>query len=126
MGFELTPRERRWFDAILVLGAFALAFIVLGFVGAIFAIFGDLIMVFFLAWLLAFMLGPVVNRVTAIPFMSRTGADLHRLLPALRRARRRDDPRGGRARQLDQRLHRQPAVAAGEPARRSSRRGRSG
>jgi Predicted permease len=74
MGFELTPRERRWFDAILVLGAIALAFIVLTFVGQIFVIFGDLIMVFFLAWLFAFMLGPVVNRVTAIPFMSRAGA----------------------------------------------------
>lgn len=74
MGFELTPRERRWFDAILVLGAMTLFFIVLGFVGLIFTIFGDLIMVFFLAWLFAFMLGPVINRVTAIPFMSRTGA----------------------------------------------------
>ena len=74
MGFELTPRERRWFDAILVLGAIALGFIVLGFVGVVFAYFGDLIMVFFLAWLLAFMLGPVVNAVTAIPLMTRTGA----------------------------------------------------
>ena len=74
MGFQLTPRERRWFDAILVLGALALGFVVLGYVGAIFATFGDLIMVFFLAWLFAFMLGPIVNRVTAIPFMSRIGA----------------------------------------------------
>jgi predicted PurR-regulated permease PerM len=74
MGFQFTPRERRWFDAILVLGALALGFIVLTFVGAIFAIFGDLIMVFFLAWLLAFMLGPLVNRATAIPLMTRTGA----------------------------------------------------
>ena len=49
MGFELTPRERRWFDVILVLGALALAFVVLGFVGVLFAFFGDLIMVFFLA-----------------------------------------------------------------------------
>ena len=70
----MTPRERRWFDAILVLGAITLGFIVLGFVSLIFTIFGDLIMVFFLAWLFAFMLGPVINRVTAIPFMSRTGA----------------------------------------------------
>ena len=74
MGFELTPRERRWFDAILVLGAIALAFIVLGFVAVVFGYFGDLIMVFFLAWLLAFMLGPLVNRATAIPLMTRTGA----------------------------------------------------
>jgi predicted PurR-regulated permease PerM len=74
VSFQLTPRERRWFDSILVLGALALGFIVLGFVGVIFAIFGELIMVFFLAWLFAFMLGPLVNRVTAIPFMSRAGA----------------------------------------------------
>ena len=74
MGFQLTPRERRWFDAILVLGAIALGFIVLGFAGVLFAYFGDLIMVFFLAWLLAFMLSPVVKAVTAIPLMTRTGA----------------------------------------------------
>ena len=74
MGFQLTPRERSLFDTILVLGAIALGFVVLGFVGVVFAVFGELIMVFFLAWLLAFMLGPLVNRVTLIPFMSRTGA----------------------------------------------------
>jgi len=74
MGFEITPRERRWFDAILVLGAIALGFIVLGFVNGIFTVFGDLIMVFFLAWLFAFMLVPVVNRVYSIPFMTRAGA----------------------------------------------------
>ena len=76
MGFELTPRERRWFDAILVLGALTLGFIVLGFVAAAFALFGELIMVFFLAWLLAFMLGPVIDRVNKIPFITRTGAVL--------------------------------------------------
>ena len=74
MGFDMTPRERRWFDAVLVLGALALGFIVLGYVGQIFVVFGDLIMVFFLAWLFAFMIGPIVNRVTAIPLMTRTGA----------------------------------------------------
>ena len=73
-GFELTPRERRWFDAILVLGAITLGFVVLALVAQVFVVFGDLIMVFFLAWLFAFMLQPVVNRVTAIPFMSRAGA----------------------------------------------------
>lgn len=74
MGFQLTPRERSWFDAVLVLGAITLAFVVLGYVGVILTFFGELIMVFFLAWLLAFMLVPVVNWVTGIPFMSRTGA----------------------------------------------------
>jgi len=76
MGFQLTPRERRWFDAILVLGALGLFFVVLGFVSVAFAIFGDLIMVFFLAWLLAFMLSPVIDRVYKIPRVSRTGAVL--------------------------------------------------
>ena len=125
MGFELTPRERRWFDAILVLGALAL-----GSSSSVrrrrsSPIFGDLIMVFFLAWLLAFMLGPVVNRVTAIPLMTRTGAIFTVYLILFGGARRRHDRRRGRARQLDPGLHREPAAAAGEPARRSSRRGRS-
>jgi predicted PurR-regulated permease PerM len=71
---QLTPRERRWVDAILVLAVLALAYIVATFIGAIFGIFGDLIMVFFLAWLLAFMLSPIVNWVYRIPFMSRAVA----------------------------------------------------
>ena len=75
MAFELTPRERRWFDAILVLAAVALAFVVLGFVGAVFGVFSDLIFVFFLAWLLAFILSPLVSRLrAAVPILSRTGA----------------------------------------------------
>jgi predicted PurR-regulated permease PerM len=76
MAFELTPRERHWFDAILVLLAIALGFVVLGFVAQGFAIFGDLIMVFFLAWLLAFMLGPIIDQVHKVPFISRAGAVL--------------------------------------------------
>src|SRR5512135_3007712 len=75
MGFELTPRERRWFDAVLVLAALALGFVVLGFVGVVYALFSDLIFVFFLAWLLAFMLSPLVNRLrTLVPVLSRAGA----------------------------------------------------
>jgi predicted PurR-regulated permease PerM len=75
MSFELTPRERRWFDAILVLAALALGFVVLGFVGVVFALFSDLILVFFLAWLLAFMLSPLVNGLRAlVPVLSRAGA----------------------------------------------------
>jgi predicted PurR-regulated permease PerM len=75
MSFELTPRERRWFDAFLVLATIAVGFVVLGFVGGVFALFGDLILVFFLAWLLAFILSPIVSRLrTAIPVLSRAGA----------------------------------------------------
>jgi len=72
---ELTPRERRWLDAVVVLAAIALGFVVLGFVGQVVAYFSDLIFVFFLAWLLAFVLAPVVVRLrNAIPVLSRAGA----------------------------------------------------
>jgi predicted PurR-regulated permease PerM len=70
----LTPRERRWLDAVLFLAAVALVFVVLGYLAALLAAFGDLILVFFLAWLLAFILTPLVARVATIPFLSRTGA----------------------------------------------------
>ena len=72
---ELTRRERRWLDAILVLGAIALGFVVLGQFGLVVGYFSDLILVFFLAWLLAFMISPLVTRLRrAIPFLSRAGA----------------------------------------------------
>lgn len=74
MSFQLTPRERRWLDAVLALAAVALGFVVLGQLGALMAAFGDLILIFFLAWLLAFMLSPLVARVSTIPFFSRTVA----------------------------------------------------
>jgi len=49
--------------------------VTLNFVGIVFAFFSDLILVFFLAWLLAFMLTPLVSRLrSAIPFLSRAGA----------------------------------------------------
>jgi len=74
MSFALTPRERRWLDVVLFLAAVALTFVVLGFLANLLASFGDLILVFFLAWLLAFILTPLVSRVAAIPFLSRAGA----------------------------------------------------
>ena len=74
MGFELTPRERRWLDVVLFLTAVALVFVILGYLANLLASFGDLILVFFLAWLLAFILTPLVVRVATIPFLSRGGA----------------------------------------------------
>jgi predicted PurR-regulated permease PerM len=72
---DLTPRERRWLDAIFVLAALALAFVVVGFVGQVVSFFSDLIFLFFLAWLLAFMISPLVARLrSAIPVLSRAGA----------------------------------------------------
>jgi predicted PurR-regulated permease PerM len=53
----------------------ALGFVVLGSVSLVLAYFSDLILVFFLAWLLAFILSPLVTRVrNVIPGMSRAGA----------------------------------------------------
>ncbi|MEO7664499.1 MAG: AI-2E family transporter [Candidatus Limnocylindrales bacterium] len=74
VSFGLTTRERRWLDLVLVLAAITLLFVVLGYFANLLADFGDLILVFFLAWLLAFILTPLVARVATIPFLSRTGA----------------------------------------------------
>ena len=74
MSSGLTPRERRWLDVVLFLAAVALTFVVLGYLANLLAAFGDLILVFFLAWLLAFILTPLVVRLAALPFLSRGGA----------------------------------------------------
>ena len=58
---QLTPREHRWLTTLLILGSVAVAFVVMYFVTGLLAYFNDVIMVFFLAWLLAFMLSPVAN-----------------------------------------------------------------
>ncbi len=74
MGFELTARERRWLDIVLILAVIALTFVVLGFFANLLAAFGDIILVFFLAWLLAFILTPIVTRLAAISPITRAGA----------------------------------------------------
>jgi predicted PurR-regulated permease PerM len=58
MALELTPRQRRWLDALLILSTIAVAFIVIGFVGTVFYAFGDVLLIFFLAWLISFVLTP--------------------------------------------------------------------
>src|SRR5256885_13314125 len=61
MAFSLTERQRRWLDALLILATLAAAFVVIGFVQDLFFSFGDIVLVFFLAWLLAFILSPIVS-----------------------------------------------------------------
>ncbi len=58
---QLTPREHRWLTALLILGTLAVSFIVVDYVGKWLMYFNDVIMVFFLAWLLAFILSPIAN-----------------------------------------------------------------
>ena len=55
-------REGRLVNALLVLGVVALFFIVIGLVAQAFFFFGDIFLTFFLAWLLAFIISPVVAR----------------------------------------------------------------
>lgn len=75
MALELNQRQRRWVDALIVLSTVAVGFIVVGFLADIFFFFGDVILVFFLAWLLAFILDPIVARLTnAVPLLPRVGA----------------------------------------------------
>ncbi len=58
---NLTPREHRWLTALLVLATLAFGFVVVDYVGKWITYFGDVIMIFFLAWLLAFILSPIAN-----------------------------------------------------------------
>ena len=71
----MTERQRRWLTAVLVLGALVLALILVGFLADAFYAFGDVILVFFLAWLLAFILSPLVAALTRfVPLLPRIGA----------------------------------------------------
>jgi predicted PurR-regulated permease PerM len=71
----VTERQRRWLTAVLILGAFVLAIVLISLVGSIFFAFGDVVLVFFLAWLLAFILSPVVAGLTRnVPYLPRIGA----------------------------------------------------
>ena len=74
MPFELTDRQRRLLDAALVLVVIALAFIVVSDLANVFYTFGDILLLFFLAWLLSFALLPLINLVARIPGMPQAGA----------------------------------------------------
>jgi predicted PurR-regulated permease PerM len=69
---QLSPRDHRWLSALLILATLAFGFVVVDYVGKWVAFFGDVIMVFFLAWLLAFILSPVANgMVRLVPRLPR-------------------------------------------------------
>src|SRR6476660_3247674 len=72
---RVTDRQRRWLTAVLVLGTFVLAMVAIALAASVFFAFGDIILVFFLAWLLAFILSPVVAGLTRlVPVLPRIGA----------------------------------------------------
>lgn len=57
----LSHRQSQLLDVLLVLATVGLGIVVVGMVGKIFFDFGDIILTFFLAWLIAFILSPVVR-----------------------------------------------------------------
>jgi len=68
-------RDRRLVGALLVLGVTALFFLVVEQIASLFFYFGDILLTFFLAWLLAFIISPVVTRVVdAVPRLPRAVA----------------------------------------------------
>jgi len=58
---QLEPRDRRLVRAVLILAVVALALVVGGQLVGIFYFFGDTVLIFFLAWLIAFVISPAVN-----------------------------------------------------------------
>ena len=70
----LTERQRRLIDAVLILAVVALGFVVVSDAGAVFAAFGDIILLFFLAWLLAFALLPLIRAVARVPMVPPAAA----------------------------------------------------
>ena len=60
-GFALSDREHRWLTAFLVVATVAVSFLIVDYIGKWLTFFGDVIMIFFLAWLLAFILSPIAN-----------------------------------------------------------------
>ena len=72
-----TTRERRLVGALLTLGVIALFFIVVDQVASVFFFFGDVLLTFFLAWLLAFIISPVVTWISSrIPRLPRALATI--------------------------------------------------
>src|SRR4026207_20168 len=65
-------RERRLVSAILALGTVVLFFIAVDLAASAIGFFGDVLLAFFLAWLLAFIISPVVTSIVdVIPRLPR-------------------------------------------------------
>jgi predicted PurR-regulated permease PerM len=72
---SLSRRQSQLLDILLVLATVGLSIVVVGMLGKIFFDFGDVILVFFLAWLIAFILSPVVTWIVKhVPRLPRVAA----------------------------------------------------
>jgi predicted PurR-regulated permease PerM len=71
----LSERQQRWLTAFLVLGSTAFALVILSYLATYWNFFADVILTFFLAWLLAFILSsPVRLLLRAVPRLPRVVA----------------------------------------------------
>jgi predicted PurR-regulated permease PerM len=71
----LSRRQARLLDILLILGTVGVGIVVIGMLGKVFFDFGDIILTFFLAWLIAFILSPVVRwMVEHVPGLPRVVA----------------------------------------------------
>ena len=71
------PRDRRLLSTLLILGVVAVFFFVVGQLAQLFFYFGDILLTFFLAWLLAFIISPIVSRIVdVIPRLPRAAATI--------------------------------------------------
>ena len=61
MDIQLPESERRWLHAALVLGTLVLALVLVAQISVILVFFNDIILILLLAWLLAFILSPLVR-----------------------------------------------------------------
>jgi predicted PurR-regulated permease PerM len=59
-------RDRRLVSAILVLGTVVLFFVAVDLAASAIGFFGDILLTFFLAWLLAFVISPIVARIASL------------------------------------------------------------
>jgi predicted PurR-regulated permease PerM len=75
LNFGPGTRDRRLLSALLILGVVFLFFSIVSQLSLLFFYFGDILLTFFLAWLLAFIISPIVSRiVNAIPRLPRAVA----------------------------------------------------
>ena len=71
----LNERQQRWLTSFLVLGSAAFGLVILSYLAAYWNFFGDVILTFFLAWLLAFILSsPVRLLLRIVPRLPRVVA----------------------------------------------------
>lgn len=72
MEIQLPESERRWLHAALVLGTLVLAMVLIAQVSVVLAFFSDVLLILLVAWLLAFMLSPLVSLILrAFPKLPR-------------------------------------------------------